>query len=207
MGTGMGCASNIPAPRNGQWFQYHDNSDDGGLSMSAKAEVGGCGGMSLCAFHANGPLMGTGFTGYGAGVGFDLNDNSASVATNYDATAAGYTGIQYWAKGTTTGTRGAHYSLSPQTIHLKLLTATDRQGDDYGSYCPMIDPSTWTLCKVDFSMATRDGFSMTPDPATDMLDLNQLQKIQFEFSRYSDPPTTPPTTVSVDMWIDEVSFY
>ncbi len=203
MGTGMGCASNIPAPRNGQWFQYHDTSDDAGLSMSAKPEMGGCGGMSLCAFHVKGPASGAGFTGYGAGVGFDLNDNAAGTATNYDAMAAGYKGIQFWAKGTITGTRGPGYSSSAQTIHLKLVTATDRKGDDYGTYCQMIDPTMWTLCSLDFSKATRDGFSTTPDPTMDTLDYDKLLKVQFEFSRYSDPAAL----VVVDAWIDEVSFY
>lgn len=205
MGTAMGCASNIPAPRNGSWFQYHDSSDDGGsLIMSAMAELGGCGGMSLCAYHAKGPTNGAGFPGYGAGVGFDLNDDSANPpdALAYDAMAAGYTGIQFWAKGTITGTRGPGYSSSPQTIHLKLPTTTNRGGDDYGFYCQMIDPMTWTLCNVPFSKLIRDGFSATPNPATDMFDSQNVQKVQFEFSTYS---TTG--SVTMDAWIDEVSFY
>jgi hypothetical protein len=206
MGTGMGCASNIPAPRNGQWFQYHDNSDNGGLMMSAKPDIGGCGGTSICAFHVKGPTTGTGFTGYGAGAGFDLNDSTANppVAMNYDAKAAGYSGIQYWARGTITGTRGPGYSVSPQTIHTKIVTATDRHGDDYGGYCQMIDPMTWTRCALDFSAATRDGFYSTIDPMTDMIDSNQLLKVQFEFSRNANDAAN---TVTVDVWIDEVSFY
>jgi len=203
MGTAMGCASNIPMPRNGSWFSYHDSSNDAGsLVLSAMAERGGCGGMSACAYHAKGPTNGAAFPGYGAGVGFDLNDNAASppVAMPYDARGSGYTGIQFWAKGTITGTRGPGYSSSPQTIHIKLVTTTDRQGDDYGFYCQTIDPTTWTSCKVAFSALTRDGYGMPP-PAMDMFDPQNLQKVQFEFSTYSTG------AVSMDVWIDEVSFY
>ena len=72
----------------------------------------------------------------------------------------------------------------------------------------MIDPTVWTKCGVAFSQAKRDGFSSTPNPATDVFDVNQLQKIQFEMSKYSDPPDAAVTTVvTFDVWIDEVSFY
>jgi hypothetical protein len=205
MGTAMACASNIPSPRNGSWFNYHDSSDDAGsLIMSAMPEMGGCGGMSVCAFHAHGPTNGAGFPGYGAGVGFDLNDNAASppVAMPYNALAVGYRGIQFWAKGTITGTRGPGYASSPQTIHLKLPTATNRMGDDYGFYCQMIDPVKWTLCMVDFAKLSRDGFEdMFLPVATDMFDSDSIEKVQFEFSTFSTD------AVAMDVWIDEVSFY
>ncbi len=209
-GAAETCVTSIPAPRSGTWFSYHDATDDGGLTVTGGAGRGGCGGTSICAYHAYGPTedAGTGFSIYGAGVGFDLNDVNGSP-TNYDAMAAGYSGIQFWAKGTSTGTRGPGYVLSPQTIHLKLVTATDRHGDDYGSYCTMVDPTNWTLCKLDFSAAKRDGFSTTPDPTTDMFDYDQLQKVQFELSLYTAPAGTAPPlpTVMFDIWVDEVSFY
>lgn len=199
-GTGASCSTSIVMPRNASWFHYDDMTGDGGISVLAKAEIGGCGGTSVCAYHARTSGSG-GFTNYGAGVGFDLFDDAMSAATNYDASA--YTGIQYWAKGTIAGTRGPGFVSAPQTIHLKLVTATDRRGDDYGAYCPMIDPQTWTKCTLDFSAAKRDGFSPVPAVGGDTLDLNQLRKVQFEFSRLNDPTAT----VSFDVWIDEVAFY
>jgi hypothetical protein len=200
-GGGGNCPGTLPPPRNGSWFSYHDATGDGGVSLSATPALGGCGGISLCAFHIDGPIPADagGFSIYGAGCGFDLNDNASGTATNYDLTP--YTGIQYWAKGTINGTRGPGFAASPQTIHLKIVTATNRDGDDYGAYCQMIDPTIWTLCSVAFSALTRDGFSTTPDPATDTFDANQAQKVQFEFSLATGG------AVSFDAWIDEVSFY
>jgi hypothetical protein len=207
-GAAQVCVTSILPPRSTSWFSYHDATDDGGLLMTAGAAMGGCGGTSTCAFHANGPSnndAGEGFAIYGAGVGFDLDDVN-SVAQSYDASM--YTGIQFWAKGVTLGTRGPNYVLSPQTIHLKLVTATNRSGDDYGFYCTMLDPTNWTLCRSDFANVKRDGFSSTPPVATDMFDDDVLQKVQFELSLYTAAAgTTPVPTVMFDIWIDEVSFY
>ncbi|HEY4013058.1 MAG TPA: hypothetical protein VGM06_06955 [Polyangiaceae bacterium] len=207
-GAAQVCVTSILPPRSTNWFSYHDATNDGGLLMTAGAGTGGCGGTSTCAYHAYGPSnddAGAGFNIYGAGVGFDLTDVN-SVAQNYDASM--YTGIQFWAKGTTLGTRGPNYANSPQTIHLKLVTATNRSGDDYGFYCTMLDPNDWTLCRSDFSVVKRDGFSSTPPVATDMFDPMVLQKVQFELSLYSAPAGTMPIpSVMFDIWIDEVSFY
>jgi hypothetical protein len=204
--TGTTCVTGIPLPRAGSWFSYHDGTGDGGLTVTAGAAMGGCGGASLCGYHARGPVPDAGgFAIYGAGIGFDLFDVMGSPS-NYDARA--YKGVQFWVKGTATGTRGAGFVLSPQTVHLKLVTATNRSGDDYGTYCTMVDPTVWTRCGVDFIAAKRDGFSSTPNPATDMLDLDQLQKIQVELSKFSDPADSGTTTaVTFDVWVDEVSFY
>jgi hypothetical protein len=201
--VGPNCVTGIPTPRNGTWFPYHDASGDGGLVVVDVATPGGCGGVSTCALHAYGPVPDAGgFLSY-AGVGFDLFDVSGAP-TSYGVFANHYTGIQFWAKGTLTGTRGTGYSSSPQTIHLKLITATYRSGDDYGVYCPMTDPTTWTLCRLDFAAAKRDGFNTTLPVAMDTFDGNQLQKIQFEASTYNGPP---PAAATFDVWIDEVSFY
>lgn len=197
------CTKSLPAPRSGSWFSYNDGTSDAG--MLAATVMGGCGGTSLCAMHTAGPLNdgGLGYTSYGAGVGFDLVDtnvNGATTAQPYDTTP--YSGIQYWVKGTTTGTRGSgNFAATPQAVHLKMVTATDRHGDDYGGYCLMFDPSVWTKCSLDFSAAKRDGFSSTPDPTTDTFDRNQMLKIQFEFSKDSSD------AVTFDIWIDEISFY
>jgi hypothetical protein len=164
-----------------------------------------------CAFHASG----SGFADYGAGMGFDLNDDSGNNAQPYDAHM--FTGIRYWVKGTITGTRTTNYAAQDQTIHLKILAGTpplddggpsSRHGDDYGTYCP-VDPTNWTLCQVAFVDATRDGFNSEIPKDTDMLDLTQLLKLQFELSRYSTQPEggAAPPPVNFDIWIDDVEFY
>ncbi len=194
------CGTSIAMPRVGYWFNYGDSTT--GAMETGKGDFGGCGGPTDCAYH----ITGSGYTDYGAGIGFDLNDSMASppVAQPYDATA--YMGLQFYAKGTITGTRGPKYANLAQQIHMKLVTATDRSGDDYGGYCTV--GADWTKCSVTFAGATRDGFSSTPAVASDMLDANMLEKIQLEFSKFSQPADAGTLTpVDFDVWVDDVSFF
>jgi hypothetical protein len=198
---GATCLTTLNAPRNSFWFGYDDATSDGGIPRSVVGAFGGCGGASDCAIHATG----SGFTNYGAGMGFDLRDAPGPVPV--DATP--YMGIQFSAKGTITGTRGPMYASSPQTIHVKFVDPTVRAGDDFGGYCSMLMNGTWTVCNLAFAALTRDGFGNTTVPvATDVLDRGQLLKIQFEFSKFSDPPDSGVVTpVGFDFWIDNISFY
>lgn len=198
---GAACGTSTKAPHMGYWFSYNDKSADGGAPMTAVGEKGGCGGTTDCAYHTKG----SGFTNYGAGVGFDLSDNAQMVAQPFDAT--GFMGIQFFAKGTITGTRGAKYASVAQSIHMKFATSKDRGGDDFGGYCTI--GADWTKCNLAFSAATRDGFKDAMVPvASDMLDLNQLLKGQLEFSKFSEAADAGTLTpVTFDVWIDNVSFY
>lgn len=192
-GTAIGAA-----PRAGYWFNYGDATS--GAQETGAGKFGGCGGMTDCAYHASG----CGYGDYGAGMGFDLMDNASQAAQPYDATA--YMGLQFYARGTITGTRGPKYAQADQSLHIKFVTMTNRSGDDYGGYC-MISMD-WTKCSLAFAMATRDGFSTTPPVATDMLDVNQMLKIQLEFSKSSpaaDAGVSAP--VAFDVLVDDVSFF
>jgi hypothetical protein len=163
--------------------------------------------MSDCAYH----VVGSGFTDYGAGFGFDINDDASAppVAQPFDVT--GYTGLQFYAKGTITGTRGRPgmpYVSAPQTIHTKLLTSTVRGGDDFGGYC-LISETEWTRCTLNFADALRDGFGAATLPVTgDVFDRPNLLKLQFEFSKFTDPPDAGTVTpVNFDVFVDNISFY
>jgi len=195
------CGASTKAPHVGYWFSYNDKSADGGAPMTAAGEKGGCGGTTDCGYHTKG----SGFTNYGAGVGFDLSDNAQMVAQPFDAT--GFMGIQFFAKGTITGTRGPKYASMAQSIHIKFATSKDRGGDDFGGYCTI--GADWTKCNIAFSAATRDGFKdAMVAVASDMLDLNQLLKVQLEFSKFSEAADAGTLTpVAFDVWIDNVSFY
>jgi hypothetical protein len=198
--TAPNCGSSVAMPHVGYWFNYGDAT--AGAMETGKGTFGGCGGPTDCAYH----VTGSGYTDYGAGIGFDLNDNTASpaVAQPFDATP--YMGLQFFAKGTITGTRGPKYANMAQEIHVKFVTATDRSGDDYGGYCTI--GADWMKCSLAFAAATRDGFSSTPDPTTDMFDANMLEKIQLEFSKFSQPADAGTLTpVDFDVWVDDVSFF
>jgi hypothetical protein len=207
------CPSSIAYPNN-YWFGYFDTttagtSDAAAVGFTHGGELNGCDGPSDCAFHTTG----TAVPGYGAGVGFTLNNNA-----NFDA--SGFTGFQVWLKGTTTGTRGTRYSSSPNTVHVKFVTSLSdggdpREGDDFGAYCPTMGDAgagVWVLCKLPFAGLTRDGFkgveAGAPDPSTDLtLDTANLQKIQFEFSTFTAPDSGTPTPVTFDLWIDDAAFF
>jgi hypothetical protein len=92
----------------------------------------------------------------------------------------------------------------------------ERNGDDFGGYCPTVDPEAgagaWVLCQLPFDGITRDGFrgpdSGAPDINSDVFDPKNLQKIQFEISSYTPPVDASNQTqsVSFDVWIDDVAF-
>jgi hypothetical protein len=197
-----GCPGNILLPGGG-WFSYNDGTVDGGTPVTTGATEPGCGDLNNCAYRASG----TGFTGYGAGIGFSLNSSGTA-----DDAGAAWTGIQFWVKGATTGTRGQGYSAANNTVHVKFVTSTFRDGDDYGAYCPTQgDPGAgvWVLCQIPFASLTRDGFS-APQPRveTDQFDVQNLEKVEFEFSSYMAPADSGiAMSVSFDIAVDDIAFY
>lgn len=166
------------------WFSYSDGTVDAS-AFTTGGMAPGCGGTTSCAFYA----AGQGFTNYGAGIGFTLNNNAI-----FDA--SGFTGMYAWLQGTTTGTRGPGFTSSNNTVHVKFVTALPdggdpREGDDFGAYCVINQDAgagCYTLCPMPFAGLTRDGYkgvdAGAPNPATDVFDPQNLVKIQFEFSSY-----------------------
>jgi hypothetical protein len=216
MTTAPTCGSTILALPNATspntyWFSYGDAT--AGATKTAGGEKCGCAGPSDCAFHA----FGSGYADYGAGIGFDVNEDTTSSHGVLPYDASMYMGVRLWLRGTTAGTRGKGYSDSPNTVHVKLVTATDRHGDDYGFYCPI--STDWSECDVPFNMAYRDGFctpasAETPpclDTTADTFDSNQLEKVQIEFSSHQvaadGGAQVTPIPVSFDVWADDITIY
>jgi len=204
------CPGTVLLPGSG-WFSYSDVNVDAGLDIDASAvsllyEPNGCDGPNDCAVH----VTGSGYSVY-AGVGFPLN----GANTPSDA-GAGYTGLQVWVKGTTTGTRGpsasclpcGNFAQSSNTIKVVFVTSVNRDGDEFSAYCPTQgDAGTgWVLCQMPFSGLKRDGYSSTPPVATDMFDVTTLEKIQFQPSPYT-PLDGGVGTESFDFWLDDIAFY
>jgi hypothetical protein len=199
--TGAPCTNAIKSPRTGYWFTYNDTTGmqtPSATEMAMFGEVGGKGGATDCAVHTKG----SGFSKWGAGVGFDLN-NIAMMSSPYDAT--GYTGIRFSVKGTATNTRGALYAAAPNTLQVKVVTTANTGGDDFASFCAMTPD--WSVCQVPFAGLARDGWekAIMPPP---MFSAAQITKVQFQASKFGDAvtmPTAPP--VEFDFWIDDVEFY
>jgi hypothetical protein len=204
------CPGTVLLPGSG-WFSYTDVNVDAGLDIDASAlsllyQPNGCDGPNDCALH----VTGGGYSEY-AGVGFPLN----GANTPSDA-GAGYTGLQVWVKGTTTGTRGPSASCQPcgnfaqsnNTIKVVFVTSVNRMGDEYSAYCPTQGGtgSGWVLCQMPFASLKRDGYSSTPPVATDTFDVSTLVKIQFQPSPYTLPDGGVGTE-SFDFWLDDIAFY
>jgi hypothetical protein len=160
------------------WFSYSDGTGNTG-SFSPTADQTGCEGPDTCAFHTSG----SGFTGYGAGAGFTLNNNAT-----FDASS--FTGLNVHLKGTTRGTRGANFTESSNTVHVKFVTeqtdgADPPNGDDYGFFCTIEQAgSCYSRCQIPFMDLAREAYDagvagMPPFTPS------ALVKIQFEFDAYS----------------------
>jgi hypothetical protein len=197
--TAQSCSANLPMPRNGGWYSYNE---DAAVKTTVMASPPGCAGPLSCAMHA----VGSGYTVY-AGVGFNFNGGSTN--TPYDASA--YSGIEFWAKGTVTGSRfgyafdGGAFTQQDQTIYAEVTSSSSGRsaGDEYGAYCVLDsqDAGTWTHCRIDFATATRLGLSTPPVGVPDMFDRKNLWKMQFAFSPASGQ------MISFDVWIGDVYFY
>jgi hypothetical protein len=187
------------------WFSYSDGTSDAGDFIHGQA-AGGCNIAADCAYHTSG----SGFTGYGAGAGITLNANAIFDASRYN-------GLDLWLRGFTVGTRGPGLTSLDNVVHVKFVTgpgADPRQGDDYGAYCPLAGAdadSCYAPCHIPFAAVFRDGTRSVeagaPDPTIDIFDPQNVVKIQFELSAYSDSNGSDPVPVSFDVWIDGIAWF
>ncbi len=137
--------------RVGAWFTYNDMSA-GGTQMPPMGaafvpSMGGNAG-SLHAAHTNG----SGFSNWGAGMGFDLDNDGVNPKKTYNVSA--FTGITFWAKG------------SPM-IRFKVLVAATvavaqggtcaaNCGDSHGMNIGL--NQSWTQYTVPFSSLMQEGW-------------------------------------------------
>lgn len=203
--AGAPCTNVIKMPRVGYWFTYNDTTGTqtpAATEMAMFGELNGKGGAADCAVHTKG----TGFSKWGAGVGFDLN-NIATMSSAYDASA--YAGIRFAVKGTATNTRGALYAAAPNTLQVKVVTTANTGGDDFAGFCTMT--TDWTVCQLPFATLARDGWEKTIMPPP-VFSAAQITKIQFQASMHDPQPAAPAPPVvnppvAFDFWIDDVEFY
>jgi hypothetical protein len=192
------CRLNLDAPYETFWYPFQDTAAASSVEQGAAAP--GCE-PNNCSLRVRGPAPGSeGYRVSGAGVGFPL----ALTDTPLDITR--FAGIQFWARGTAVGTRGPDNTNAPQTLFVKVGTSTARLGDDFGAYCA-IEPSTWTLCRSDFASLRRDGYVAEPDLASDVLDLGNATRVEFEFRLYRDALGNAPAPVSFDAELASISFF
>lgn len=121
---------------------------------------------------------GTGFTQWGAGIGFTLN-NQTSTKMPYNASA--YNGVSFWAK-----------SDAALTIRAKVAIPTITEGSDYGIDAALT--TGWTQFMMPFASITQPTWAKMVTPFTK----NAITDVQFQVNG---------PVASFDIAIDDVSFF
>jgi hypothetical protein len=177
--------------RSGPWFTYNDMSDGGvqtptagGTCLPSVIPDGGRCGSSLHAMHT----FGAGFTNYGMGIGFNLNE-PASMKMPYDV--SGFTGVAFWA-------------LGPQDLEVQVpIQATVPKSDPSGGgtctavcndhfYAQVSIGPGWQQYTVPFCTLSQKHFGT---PAT--WDAMTVLGVQFAVN----------PAPKFDYWIDDIGFY
>lgn len=168
--------------RVGAWYTYNDQTTTGtqspAMGSSFLPEAGGINGGH--AAHTSG----SGFTTWGAGMGFDLN-NTGTTKGIYDASA--FQGIAFWAKGTPFRVKVLIASTTPVA---EGGTCQTNCGDDFG--IAIAATSSFQQFPVKFSSLTQEHWGA---PAT--FDATQMIGVQFQV----------PSGTTFDFWVDDIGFY
>jgi hypothetical protein len=193
--VGAACPTSLDAPYGTTWFAYQDNAD----LLTLESVAPSCD-PALCSLHVEGPAAGNpGYSAYGAGVALPL------ALDNTPVDLSRFAGVQLWARGTIAGTRGLGAADAPQTLFLKVVTTTARNGDDFGVHCE-IDPAEWSVCRAEFAAFGREGFS-TPDVAVDVFDLQSALRVELELRLFRDAVGAVPVPVSAAFDVAQISFF
>jgi hypothetical protein len=172
--------------RVGAWYTYNDKTTGGTQTPTAGMTfavdmTGGVNGTK-CA-----RTQGMGFTNWGAGMGFDLNNTGTAKGVYMGAGA--YTGIAFQSKGSKFRIKVLIPATTP-TAEGGTCSAATGCGDNHGK---MIDATTgWTAQTVPFSALTQEGWG-TAAPFSNA----GIIGIQFQVAKGE----------TFDFSIDDIGFY
>jgi hypothetical protein len=172
--------------RVGAWYTYNDKTTGGTQTPTAGMTfavdmTGGVNG-SKCA-----RTQGMGFTNWGAGMGFDLNNTGTAKGVYMGAGA--YTGIAFQSKGSKFRIKVLIPATTP-TAEGGTCSATTGCGDNHGK---MIDATTaWTAQTVPFSALTQEGWGTAAAFSS-----GAIIGIQFQVAKGE----------TFDFSIDDIGFY
>lgn len=181
--------------RVGAWYTYNDESA-GGMQTPAGDEFdpsqGGAGGSSFAA-----TMTGSGFTEWGAGMGFDLNnpgDDSGGAGVKGTWDASGFTGIAFRARGNVPMRLSVVTSAVVPVEFGGDCTPSEEEGqmcdDAHGRVFTLSDE--WTQYLVPFDQATQGGWGLPAD-----FDPAQLTGLQFAVEAGLD----------FEVSVDDIGFY
>lgn len=181
-------AIGLMPPFVGYWYVYNDGT---GTQTPAKDEPPGSSPFYGTAGGATTPMFaacskGSGFTMWGAGIGFNLQD-IAGKACAIDASTV--TGIRFQAKGT--GSVRLQIASAPTATAANGGTCVAATGCDYHSNAPITLTPSWSAVSIPWTM-------MMPGVAA--LDATKMLAIQFQaFGDGSIP--------AFDFCVDDIEFY
>jgi len=190
--------SSIPETdgRVGAWFTFNDESSGGTQTPSPDGDfVPVAGGPGASLFMAQ--TTGDGFTVWGAGMGFDLNNpgdgsGGPGIKSTYDAT--GHTGVAFQAKGTVS----LRVGLFVEAVVPEEFGGTCVPGTEEGEECndahgkDFVLGDAWEQYLLPFDEIAQSGWGQS---AT--FDQSKLTGIQFGISE----------GVTFDVQVDEIGFY
>lgn len=168
--------------RQGDWFAYNDGSgvQNPAEGASFNPTAGGISGSSLAIM-----TFGSGFSDWGAGIGFDLNSFGGARET-YDVSA--FTGIAFWAKGTT--------NLRVAVVDAATIPIADggtcaaNCSDTHGRSIALTQ--SWEQYTVSFAEVTQSGWGTQVT-----FDETNVLGLQLDIE----------PGVDFEIWIDQIGFY
>jgi hypothetical protein len=189
-GSGTGRLPTV-GNRVGNWFEYDDGTT--GATVVPKANQipslipGGGPGGSRYGQHT----VGTGFTTWGAGIGFDLNNPTSSPTMKLGYDGSGYSGIEFWAR-----------SDDPGNVEFEVFDNDTYQYSDAG--CSPTAPcgpfsaaialtKQWTLYQIPYTDLKQQSYGMQ------FQSFNPKQIISIQFQTFAN--------VTFDYWIGEIAFF
>lgn len=176
--------------RIGAWYTYNDETATGEQSPDpGKDFAPAAGGPRDVGFMAQ--TTGGGFTEWGAGMGFDLN-NAGTAKGVWDASA--FTGVAFYARGNAP----VRIAIATRAVVPVASGGTCMPGEAEGEECDdahgktLTLDATWRQYVVPFSEITQDGWGRPAE-----FDAKTLTGIQFQIAK----------GVEFDVYIDEIGFY
>ena len=178
--------------RMGFWFTFNDattgatQTPAAGSSFLPSLIPDGGRGSSTHAAHTSG----SGFTVWGAGMGFDLNDAGGNTTKNtYDASQ--YTGFTFYVMAGAGGSTTVRFNVPTKATDPVggICTPSTKCNDHFGETLNLTN--SWTQVTVKFSDLAQQGWGT---PAT--FQASQMYGVELQF----DP------NVNFDLWVDDISF-
>jgi hypothetical protein len=135
-----------------------------------------------------------GFTVYGAGMGFDLN-NAGGSATKSTYDASKYSGVTFWVMGSESGTGAVRFNVPDKATDpsggLCSGTGTSQCNDHHGHALTL--STTWTQVNFTWAQLTQQGYGY----AEASIDSAHLVGMQFQVGN---------PTGTFQVWVTDISF-